>query len=64
VIDSGYRGELLLTLLNTSDVDYHFKAGEKVMQMLIQAVERAEIVEVENLSDTSRGDGGFGSTGK
>jgi len=64
VIDSGYRGELLLTLLNTSDVDYHFKAGEKVMQMLIQAVERADIVEVENLSDTSRGDGGFGSTGK
>lgn len=64
VIDAGYRGELLLTLLNTTDTDYHFKKGEKVMQMLIQAVERMEIVEVDSLSDTARGEGGFGSTGK
>lgn len=64
VIDSGYRGELLLTLLNTSEVDYQFKAGEKVMQMLIQAVGRAEIEEVAELDDTSRGAGGFGSTGR
>ena len=64
VIDAGYRGELLLTLLNTSETDYHFKAGEKVMQMLIQKVERVEIAEVNDLSDTPRGEGGFGSTGK
>lgn len=64
VIDSGYRGELLLTLLNTSEIDYQFKAGEKVMQMLIQAVGRAEIEEVAELDDTSRGAGGFGSTGR
>lgn len=64
VIDSSYRGELLLTLLNTSDTDYAFKKGEKVMQMLVQKVERVEIKEVENLSETTRGEGGFGSTGK
>jgi dUTP pyrophosphatase len=64
VIDAGYRGELLLTLLNTSDQDYHFKAGEKVMQMLIQKVESVDVVEVQELADTSRGLGGFGSTGK
>lgn len=64
VIDAGYRGELLLTLLNTSDSDYEFKAGEKVMQMLVQNVERAEVAEVQELSATSRGQGGFGSTGK
>lgn len=64
VIDAGYRGEVLLTLLNTSEVDYHFKAGEKVMQMLVQKVERVEVVEVAELNSTSRGQAGFGSTGK
>ena len=64
VIDSGYRGELLLTLLNTSDADYHFKAGEKVMQMLIQPVVQAEVTEVAELLPSERGGGGFGSTGK
>ncbi len=64
VIDSGYRGELLLTLLNTSDQDYHFKAGEKLMQLLIQPVERVEVVEVTELMPSERGDRAFGSTGK
>lgn len=64
VIDSGYRGELLLTLLNTSQADYHFKAGDKVMQLIIQPVQSVEVVQVEELTDTHRGAGGFGSTGK
>ncbi len=64
VIDSGYRGELLLTLLNTSDTDYHFTAGDKVMQLLVQPVQSVEVVEVLELSETPRGTGGFGSTGK
>ncbi len=64
VIDSGYRGELLLTLFNTSDKDYHFKAGDKVMQLVVQPVEQAEIMEVQELSETPRGSSGFGSTGK
>lgn len=64
VIDSGYRGELLLTLLNTSDADYHFKAGDKVMQLLVQPVESVEVVELPELSETPRGADGFGSSGK
>ena len=64
VIDAGYRGELLLTVYNTSSKDYQFKAGDKVMQMLIQPVNQVEIVEVQNLPPSARGVGGFGSTGK
>jgi dUTP pyrophosphatase len=64
VIDSGFRGELLLTVLNTSNKDYHFSVGDKVMQILIQPVERMEVVEVSELSDSHRGEGSFGSTGK
>lgn len=64
VIDSGYRGELLLTLYNASDKDYHFKSGDKIMQLLIQPVERVEVLEVKDLPDSQRAAGGFGSTGK
>ena len=64
VIDSGYRGELLLTLYNSSDKDYNFKAGDKIMQLLIQPVARVEVVETNELSPSQRADGGFGSTGE
>ncbi len=64
VIDSGYRGEILIGVLNTSDKDYVFEAGHKIAQMLIQKIENMEIVETDLLSDTQRGSGGFGSTGK
>lgn len=64
VVDSGYRGEVLVAIWNTSDKDYEFKKGDKVAQMLIQPVIFPEIEEIDNLSETSRGDGGFGSTGK
>lgn len=64
VIDAGYRGEVKVGLVNLSDKDYTVRAGEKVAQMLIQKVEHVAIEEVPELSDTSRGDGGFGSTGK
>ncbi len=64
VIDSSFRGELLLTVLNTSDQDYRFKVGDKVMQILIQPVASMEVIEVQELSDTIRGVGAFGSTGK
>ncbi len=63
VIDSGYRGEIGIVMQNLSKDVYNIKKGEKIAQMLIQRVESPEIVEVEELSDTSRGDGGFGSTG-
>ncbi len=64
VIDAGFRGELILGVLNLGTEPYTFRQGEKVMQMLIQKVESLEIVEVSELSDTVRGEGGFGSTGK
>lgn len=64
VIDAGYRGEIKAGVVNLSDEDYTITAGHKVAQMLIQKVERADIKEVAELSDTSRGHGGFGSTGK
>ncbi|MFA4818517.1 MAG: dUTP diphosphatase [Patescibacteria group bacterium] len=64
VIDSGFRGEMLLTVYNTSQEDYHFTAGDKVMQILIQPVESMQVVEVEELPVSERGHGSFGSTGK
>ena len=64
VLDSGYRGQLFLCILNTSKEDYVFEIGDKVAQLLIQPVERPQIDEVEELSDSIRADGGFGSTGR
>jgi dUTP pyrophosphatase len=64
VLDAGYRGELVLAVYNLKDEPYVFEKGHKVMQMLIQKVEQPEIIEVDELTETSRGAGGFGSTGK
>jgi len=64
VIDAGYRGEIKAGVVNLSDEDYTITAGHKVAQMLIQKVERADIKEVVELSDSHRGYGGFGSSGK
>lgn len=64
VIDSGYRGEYKIGVINLSDQVYVFEKGHKVAQMLIQKVETPTFEEVTELSDTSRGEGGFGSTGK
>jgi dUTP pyrophosphatase len=64
VIDSGYRGEVLVGVINLSDGSYTFETGHKVAQMIIQKIEKPEIVEVHELSETKRGGAGFGSTGK
>jgi dUTP pyrophosphatase len=64
VLDSGYRGELFVPLCNLFDEPYTFEAGHKIAQMLIQKVELWEIEEREELSETKRGTGAFGSTGK
>ena len=63
VIDAGYRGEIRVLIHNLSNEPYKVQAGTKIAQMLIQPVVQKEIQEVENLDDTSRGAGGFGSTG-
>lgn len=64
VIDSGYRGEWGVILLNTSDTPYQIKEGERIAQVIFYKVENVEIEKTENLSNHSRGEGGFGSTGK
>jgi|SRR3989338_4261873 len=64
VIDAGYRGEIKVVLHNLSDKTFHIEKGAKIAQMLIQTIEQKRIEEVNELDETSRGDGGFGSTGK
>lgn len=64
VIDSDYRGEIRVVLLNHSKEMQTVEPGERVAQFLITPVLTPAYVEVENLSDTQRGVGGFGSTGK
>lgn len=64
VIDNSYRGEYGVVLLNTGDSIHQVKKGDKIAQLLVQKIEEAEIKEVEELSDSERGRGGFGSTGR
>jgi len=62
-IDSGYRGEIKVPLINLSNAPYHVEKGKKIGQMVFAKVEEAVFEETNELSDTSRGRGGFGSTG-
>lgn len=64
VIDSGYRGEVKIGIINLGSEKYKIEKGHKVAQMIIQKKETCEIVEVNELSDSNRGEGGFGSSGK
>lgn len=64
VFDSGFRGEWILGLVNTSDQDYHLKKGDKIAQIIIQQKVTANFVEVDELSERERGDRAFGSSGK
>jgi dUTP pyrophosphatase len=64
VIDSGYRGEIKVGIINLGKEKYVFEKGHKVAQMIIQKKETPEIIEVTELSNSERGEGGFGSTGK
>jgi len=63
LIDSGYRGELKVLLINHGPVVVAIERGERIAQLVIQAVAHARLVEVERLPDSARGEGGFGSTG-
>lgn len=64
VFEYTYRGEYMICLLNTSDKAYEFKKGDKIAQLLIQPVVTAELEEVNKLSESKRGQGRHGSTGK
>ncbi|WP_457599839.1 dUTP diphosphatase [Hydrogenivirga sp.] len=62
-IDADYRGEVKVILINLSQEEVVIERGERIAQLVIAPVSRAELVEVEEVSATARGDGGFGSTG-
>ncbi|MEP1489086.1 MAG: dUTP diphosphatase [Algibacter sp.] len=62
-VDADYRGEIGVILVNLSNDDFVIENGERVAQLVIAKHERAEWVQVEELSSTDRGEGGFGSTG-
>jgi dUTP diphosphatase len=63
-IDADYRGEIGVLLINHGDAAFAIQRGERIAQMVIAAVVRAELVPVVSLSATARGSGGFGSTGR
>lgn len=63
-IDADYRGEIKVILINLSDTDFTIKSGDRICQMVIAKHEKAEFIEVEEISETERGAGGFGHTGK
>ncbi len=62
-IDAGYRGEIACILINHGTESVNFQKGDRIAQLVIQKVERADFVEVEELPGSGRGNGGFGSTG-
>ena len=63
-IDSDYRGELKIILFNHGDKDFIINNGDRIAQMVLVPILKMEFEEVDNLPDTVRGQGGFGSTGK
>jgi dUTP diphosphatase len=63
-IDADYRGEIGVILINHGDAPFSIRRGERIAQMVIASVVRAELVPVDTLAATERGSGGFGSTGR
>jgi dUTP pyrophosphatase len=62
VIDGGYRGEIIVVLHNEGDQPYSIQTGDKIAQLVPLPVTEWDVIEVEELSETKRGDGGFGSS--
>ncbi|WP_120890416.1 dUTP diphosphatase [Helicobacter pylori] len=62
-VDNDYRGEIKVILANLSDKDFKVQVGDRIAQGVIQKTYKAEFIECERLDETSRGSGGFGSTG-
>lgn len=63
VIDADYRGEVKVILINLSNAPKVIEPGERIAQMVVQSFHGPELIEVDELSDTTRGEGGIGSTG-
>ena len=65
LIDSGYRGEIRVLLLNTDPAEvFRVKRGDRIAQLVVVPIAAAEAVEAEQLTESGRGDGGFGSSGR
>ena len=64
VVDPDYRGEVIVGLRNMSDVPFEINDGDRIAQMVVARCELPEIVECQDLEETERGSGGFGSTGQ
>lgn len=62
-IDADYRGEIKVIVINLGDKEYILQRGERIAQMVFSKVEKVDLVEVEELDETIRGEGGFGHTG-
>ena len=63
VIDSDYRGEIMIFMYNYGKSPQAIKKGDRIAQLVIQPYEKCELIKVDNLEETDRGEGGFGSTG-
>lgn len=63
-VDADYRGELKVVLINLSNEPQALHPGDRIAQMVVQKVEKVTLVQVHEISSTTRGDGGFGHTGK
>jgi dUTP pyrophosphatase len=64
LIDSGYRGEICVIMINLDkEMDFTVNKGDKICQLVIKKIEHANLIEVEELDNSDRGEGGFGSTG-
>lgn len=62
-VDSDYRGQIGVPLINLSKNYFHIQKGDRIAQLVVCPVKQVKIVEVDDLDETTRGDGGFGSTG-
>lgn len=63
VIDWDYRGEIGVVLYNSSNIDFQINSGDRIAQMILEKINRVNVVQVNELDNTTRGTGGFGSTG-
>jgi dUTP pyrophosphatase len=64
VVDSDYRGEVKVALVNHGDQPFRIEKGDRIAQLLVQKVERAAFAAVASIDETERGEGGFGSSGR
>lgn len=63
-VDAGYRGEIFVTLFNSSEIDFNVSRGDRIAQLVVQEFAKANFIQVHQLPGSERGDSGLGSTGR